>query len=276
MIMASLAEHQSATPALLQSIVYRAFEAFQILRLNRVQVAVVSPKIKARLAGLLYVICIASGFCAEFFVRDKLVDYGDASRTAANILASPSLYRWGFLADLVSFTTGILIGIIFYDLLRIVSRPIARVALAFALVSNTVSLAASIFCYAPLHILGGASYLQTFPPAQLQSLALLSIRLYQFAFSMNLGLFSLDCLATGYLIYTSKFLPRALGVLLGIGGVCYLFNSVVYFTPPGILPDLFPYSYLPSLLAEASLALWLLILGVDAAKWKTQSTPSRA
>jgi hypothetical protein len=58
--------------------------------------------------------------------------------------------------------------------------------------------------------------------------------------------------------------------------VCYLFNSVVYFTPPGILPDLFPYSYLPSLLAEASLALWLLILGVDAAKWKTQSTPSRA
>jgi hypothetical protein len=238
--------------------------------------AVVSPKTKARLAGLLYVICIASGFCAEFFVRDKLVDYGDASRTAANILASPSLYRWGFLADLVSFTTGILIGVIFYDLLRIVSRPIARVALAFALVSNTVSLAASIFYYAPLHILGGASYLHTFQPEQLQSLALLSIRLYQCAFSVNLGLFSLDCFATGYLIIASKFLPRTLGVLLGIGGVCYLFNSVVYFTPPGALPDLFPFSYLPSLLAEVSLALWLLILGLDGAKWRAQSTATVA
>lgn len=171
----------------------------------------VSPKVKARIAGLLYVICIASGFCAEFFVRDRLVAYGDASRTAANILASPSLYRWGFLADLVSFTTGILIGLVFYDLPQIVSRPIARVALAFAVVSNTVSLAASIFCYAPLHILNGASYLQTFEPAQLQSLALLSIRLYQFAFSVNLGLFSIDCAATGYLMYASKFLPRAPG-----------------------------------------------------------------
>jgi hypothetical protein len=236
----------------------------------------VSPKIKARLAGLLYVICIASGFCAEFFVRDKLVDYGDAARTAANLLASPSLYRWGFLADLLSFMTGILVAIIFYDLLRVVSRPIARVALAFALVSNAVSLAASIFCYAPLHILGGATYLQAFRQEQLQSLALLSIRLYQFSFSVNLGLFSLDCFATAYLIYASKFLPRALGVLLGIGGVCYLFNSVVYFTPPGALPDFFPFSYLPSLVAEVSLALWLLFLGVDPAKWRAQSTPAVA
>src|ERR1700677_5097472 len=34
MIMASLAEHRSATPALLQSIVYRASQEFQILRLK--------------------------------------------------------------------------------------------------------------------------------------------------------------------------------------------------------------------------------------------------
>jgi len=235
-----------------------------------------SPNRKARIAGLLYVICIASGFCAEFFVRGQLVAYGDAALTAKNILASPSLYRWGFLADLVSFTTGILIAVIFYDLLRIVSRPVARVALAFAIVSNTVSITASIFCYAPLHILNGTSYLQTFEPAQLQSLALLSIRLYQFAFSVNLALFSIDCFASGYLIYISTFLPRALGVLLGIGGLCYLYNSVAYFTPPGAVPDLFPYIYLPSLVAEVALALWLLVLGVNVAKWQVEKTLSDA
>jgi hypothetical protein len=230
----------------------------------------VSPNGKARIAGLLYVICIASGFCAEFFVRNKLVAYGDAALTASNILASPSLYRWGFLADLVSFTTGILVAVIFYDLLRIVSRPLARASLAFAIVSNTVSIAASILCYAPLHILSGTNYLQTFEPAQLQSLALLSIRLYQFAFSVNLALFSFDCFATGYLIYKSTVLPRALGVLLGIGGLCYLYNSVAYFTPPGAVPDFFPFIYLPSLVAEVLLALWLLIVGVNAAKWQEQ------
>jgi hypothetical protein len=233
-----------------------------------------SAQRKARYAGLLYVICIASGFCAEFFVREKLVAYGDAALTATRILASPTLYRLGFLEDLISFTTGILIAVIFYDLFRIVSRPIARVSLAFAIVSNTVSIAASIFCYAPLHILSGASYLNSFEPAQLQSLSVLSLRLYQFAFSLNLGLFSIDCLATAYLIYKSTFLPRALGVLLAIGGVCYLYNSVVYFTPPGAVPDLFPYSYLPSLIAEVSLALWLAVAGVNAAQWQAQNTLS--
>ena len=226
-----------------------------------------SPNSKARTAGLLYVICIASGFSAEFFVRDKLVKYGDAALTATNIVASPSLYRWGFLADLISFTTGILIAIIFYDLLRIVNRPVARVSITFAIVSNVVSLAASIFCYAPLDILSGASYLQPFEPAQLQSLALLSLRLYQAAFSANLALFSVDCFATAYLIYEATFLPRALGVLLGIGGLCYLYNSVTYFSAPGAVPDLFPFIYLPSLLAETALALWLLVVGINTAKW---------
>jgi hypothetical protein len=225
------------------------------------------PDRKARIAGLLYVICIIAGFCAEFFVRNKLVVYDDAALTAQNIVGSPSLFRLGFLADLVSFTSGILIAIIFYDLFKSVSRPVARTAITFAIVSNTVSIAASILCFAPIHILGGSAYLRAFEPNQLQSLALLSLKLYQFAFVINLGLFSIDCFATGYLIFRSTFLPPLLGVLLVVGGFCYLTNSVAYFMPPKLLPDLFPYIYLPSLIAEVSLALWLAIAGVNAAKW---------
>jgi hypothetical protein len=230
---------------------------------------VMSPDRKARIAGFLYLICIVSGFCAESFVRNKLVVYDNAALTASNIIASPSLYRLGFFADLVSFTTGIVIAIIFYDLFKSVSRPLARTAITFAIVSNTVSIAASIFCFAPLHILGGGGYLRTFEPNQLQSLALLSLQLYQFAFVLNLGLFSVDCFATGYLIFRSTFLPRFLGVLLIIGGFCYLTNSVIYFLPPKLLPDLFPWIYLPSLVAEVSLALWLAVAGVNVAKWHT-------
>jgi len=224
------------------------------------------PLGKARIAGLLYVVCIAAGFCAEFFARGAIVDYRNAALTAQNILAAPVLYRMGFFADLVSFTSGILIAIIFYDLFKVVSRPVARTALTFAIVSNTVSIAASIFCYAPLHILG-ADYLHEFEPAQRESLALLCLRLYQFAFSINLGLFSMDCFATAYLIARSTFLPRALGYLLAAGGFCYLFNSIVYFLPPNTLPDFFPYIYLPSLVAEASIAVWLSTFGLNAAKW---------
>ena len=97
---------------------------------------------------------------------------------------------------------------------------------------------------------------------------MLSLRLYQAAFCINLALFSVDCFATGYLIYKATFLPRALGVLLGIGGLCYLYNSVAYFSMPGAVPDSFPFIYLPSLLAETSLALWLLVVRVNTAKWQ--------
>lgn len=226
-----------------------------------------APDRKARIADFLYLTCIVSGFCAEALVRNKRVSYGDAALTARNIIASPSLHRLGFLADLVSFTTGIMIAVIFYDLFKSVSRPAARISLAFAIVSNTVSIAASIFCFAPIHILGGAGYLRSFDTNQLQSLAWLSLQLYQFAFVLNLGLFSVDCFATGYLIVRSTFLSRFLGILLIIGGFCYLTNSVAYFLPPTLLPDLFPWTYLLSLLAEVSLALWLLVAGVNLAKW---------
>jgi hypothetical protein len=87
------------------------------------------PERKARLAGLLYLVCIVSGFFAEFFVRDKIVVYSDPTVTAAHLLAAPWLYRLGFLADVVSFTTGILIALLFYELFRPVSRSAARLAL---------------------------------------------------------------------------------------------------------------------------------------------------
>jgi hypothetical protein len=226
------------------------------------------PVHRARIAGFLYLVCIAAGFSAEFFARDRLVDYGNAALTAQNIVASPWLYLFGFFADLVSFTTGIIVAVIFYGLFRLVNRPVATLALSFALVSNTVSIAAAVCCFAPVHLLSGAPYLQGFSASQLQILTLLSLKLYQFAFAINLGLFSIDCLATGYLIFRCGFLPRVLGVLLAIGGCCYLINSIVYFLPPKVFPDLFPFIYLPSLVAELSLAFWLAVRGVNRGAWQ--------
>jgi hypothetical protein len=239
------------------------------------QPSAVLPDHRARLAGVLYLVCIAAGFSAEFFVRDRIVVYSDAALTAQNILASPWLYRAGFFADLISFTSGIIIAVIFYGLFSPVSRPLARLALTFAIVSNTVSLASSIFCFAPLQLLGGADYLKSLSTGQLQSLALFSLKLYQFAFALNLGLFSIDCLATGYLIFRSQFLPRILGVLLAIGGLCYLTNSIAYFLPPRTFPDLFPFIYLPSLVAELSLALWLTLAGVNRVRWRAVADAAR-
>jgi hypothetical protein len=77
-------------------------------------------------------------------------------------------------------------------------------------------------------------------------------------------------------MYRSTYFPRAIGVLLPIAGLCYLTNSLVNFMPPGFGDGLFPWILMPCLLAEGSLSLWLLIVGVNSSKWNEFAKAWRA
>jgi hypothetical protein len=226
-----------------------------------------SPQLRARIAGILYLMSIACGFFAELFVRAKLVVYADAAATAQNILASSALYRMGFFADVTAMTCGLLSGVISYTLFKPVSRNIALAVLAFDVVSNTVSLSAAILLFAPLSLLQGGAALSGFSQAELAGLTLESIKLYELAYGLSLALFSGSCVLGGYLVYRSTFLPRFLGILLMVAGVCYFTNSFCNFMPRGFGADLFPWILMPCLLAEGAMALWLTIVGVDSRKW---------
>jgi len=74
------------------------------------------------------------------------------------------------------------------------------------------------------------------------------------------------CILTGYLIYRSEFLPRVLGALIAFGG----FGWLTYLSPP--LQDyLSPYNLACGLIGEASVFLWLLVMGVNAQRWNEQA-----
>jgi hypothetical protein len=87
---------------------------------------------------------------------------------------------------------------------------------------------ASLLYLAPLLILQGGSSVSAFTPEQLQALALLFLKLNQYAFNIDLVFYGMWCVLTGYLIFRSTFLPRILGVLLAIGVLGY----VTYLCPP--------------------------------------------
>jgi hypothetical protein len=55
------------------------------------RMAEASPRLKARIAGVFYLLTTTTGF-AEI-VRGKLVVYSDAGATAVNILAHEPLFR---------------------------------------------------------------------------------------------------------------------------------------------------------------------------------------
>lgn len=235
-----------------------------------------SIRTKARIAGVLYLLCIAAGFFAELSVRAKLIVWGDPAETASRILASPTLFRMGFFADLTAMAFGVVIAVILYELLKPVSRGLALLDLVMAVLSNIISICGAVFLFAPLKILGGGGHFAAFAPAQLQALAMGSLQLYELSYSLNLIFFGFDCLIAGYLMFRSGYFPKVLGVLLPIAGLCYITNSVVNFMPDGFGAGLFPWVLMPSLVAETSLALWLVIVGVNAAKWSAYGRPGVA
>ena len=160
---------------------------------------------------------------------------------------------------------------LFYLLLRPVNRSVALIALCLGLLGCVIKTTGRLFYLAPLFILRGAPYLNTFTPEQLRSLALLFLKINDHAAAMALGFFGLDELLRSYLIFRSTFLPRALGVMSAITGV-----GLLTFLSPTFGYRLFPIVALVGLLASAAMITWLLVFGVNEQRWSERAMTTGA
>jgi len=227
-----------------------------------------SPRMNARIAGVFYLLTIVARMFVEIFVRTRLVRFDDAATTAANIMTHEPLWQWGFAADIISFASYIALAGLLYELLKPVNRSLSLVAAFFSLAASVVQAISSLFHLAPLFLMGGAPYLRVFTAEQLQALALVFLRLRAAAYH-NIGLvfFGVYCLLVGILILRSTFLPRILGVLMVLAGLSY----VLFLSPP-LARSLQPYILIFPGVGQISLTLWLLVIGVNAQRWKEQAS----
>lgn len=233
-----------------------------------------SPRLAARAAGMLYLIVILCGAFAEAYVRQRLVVPGDAAATAANILANEQLYRLGFVADLVPLLCNVVLAVLFYRLFGIVNRSVTALAIMFSLVGSAVQAAVLLFHLAPLLLLKGNPGLSAIPAGELQALAYLALRLQANGYAIALTFFGCFGVSLGYVVFKSGFIPRFVGVLLMIAGLGYFTNAMLGYVAPSLssMMLLVP----PCLLGEGAFTLWLLLVGVDAAKWhgRAKGNPS--
>ncbi len=231
-----------------------------------------SPQRYARIAGLFYLGIIALGLFGEAFVRGALVVTGDATVTANNIMASPALWRVGLVGDLLMQVLDIPVIVIFYLLFKSVSHSLALLATLTNLIQTAVLAANKLNMLAPLLLLGDASYQKAFSLEQLHALSYLAIQTHSYGFGIGLIFFGVACLAQGYLIIKCDFVPKWLGVLLFAAGVSYLINSLAQLLAPALAAMIFPAVLAPAFVGELALCLWLIVKGVDVARWKRQAT----
>jgi hypothetical protein len=228
--------------------------------------AKVSPQLYARIGGALYLYIIAAGSFGEA-VRSQVVVSADAAATASNITAHESLFRIGHTGELMHLAGDVAVAMIFYVLLRPVDRNLALLAAFFRLASDVILGITELASFAALRLVGEADYLKAIPPDQRHSLALLAMKLHADGYAISLVFFGVGCIPLGYLILKAGYFPRVLGVLMIIAGLAYLINSLAHFLDPAVAAKLFPAILLPAFLAELSLTLWLLVKGVNVAKW---------
>ena len=230
-----------------------------------------SIKTTARIGGLLYLILILVGMFAILFIRNKLIVSGDAAATVHNIASSQLLWRLGIVADLIMHVLDVPIMLIIYIILKPVNKNLALLNLLFNLVQTAVLVANKLNLIAALLPLDTAEYLKTIAPHQLNAQVYLSLILHDYGFGVGLIFFGFVCLIEGYLIFRSGFLPKFIGVLMQIAGLCYLLNSFALLINPKFANKLFPFVMLPCFVAELSLSVWLIVKGINVTKWEEKA-----
>src|SRR5256884_9829135 len=160
------------------------------------RIAETSPSLKARITGVLYLLTILTGIFAQGFVSGRLVVDGDAAATATNILTHRFLFEFGFTVYLIEMACQIAITALFYDLLKPAGRSISLMAAFFGLAGCIIKTFSRLFYIAPLFVLGGAHYLNVFSPEQLQSLALLFLKVNDRGAGIALAFFGFYALLT--------------------------------------------------------------------------------
>jgi hypothetical protein len=224
---------------------------------------------KARLAAFFYLLVFITGGLA-FAAGGRFVVPGDPAATATNILAHETAFRFGWVINLIATACYIVVTALFYELFRPVNRSLSLTAAFFSLIGCGIGAVSLVFQLAAPLILQDAHYSSVFTVEQVRATAFVFLRLSTQLSNIGLVFFGFYCLLIGCLIFGSNFLPRILGVGMVIAGMGWL----TFLWPP-LAHSLAPFNFLPGVLGEAALTLWLLAMGVNSERWKQQIVKER-
>ena len=178
------------------------------------RIADASPRLKARIAGALYLLSFLTAAFTELFARGRL----------------------NFAGGLIAVLGMLVVTLLFYDIFKPVNRILSLLAALFGLVGLTFE----------------------------------ALRLQPRGVNVAIVFAGFYCLLIGYLIFRATFLPRILGALMTLAGLAWL----TWLSNP-LVKHLSPYNLAAGALAELSVFLWLLVMGLNAQRWNELATARR-
>jgi hypothetical protein len=225
-----------------------------------------SSKRLARIAGVLYFFVGVFGGFSEGFVDPKMYAAGDAAATVANVVANAGLVRMGVVAHLLDATFFVFLAMVLYVLLRPARESVARAMLILVALATGIICLNAVFQFEGLRVATDRSYAVAFGTAGSNALVLLLLDTQHFGTLIAQVFFGLWLIPLGYLANKSGLFPRWLSVILVAGGGCYLVDLFSAFLVPELGHKIHGLVVIPSAIAEISMVLYLLIVGVKRPK----------
>jgi hypothetical protein len=144
--------------------------------------------------------------------------------------------RLNFAGGLIAVLGMAVVTLLFYDIFKPVNRSLSLLAAFFGLVGLTFE----------------------------------ALRLQPRGVNVAIVCAGFYCLLIGYLIFRATFLPRALGALMALASLAWL----TWLSNP-LVKHLSPYNLAVGALAELSVFLWLLVMGLNVQRWNELATARR-
>ena len=232
-----------------------------------------SIKNPGRFAGLLYVLTSTVGFFSMGYVPGKLIVHGNAAATASNIAAHETLFRLGMAGTLIGQAGFIFVALALYDLLKGVSRRQASLMLLLIVISIPIAFVNELNSVAAVVLVRGAYFLDVLDKTQRETLAMLFLKLHGQGFVVAEMFWGLWLFPLGLLLYRSRFLPRFLGIWLGLAGVAWVVLSLTGVLLPEYQDKVNTYCQ-PAIIGEIVFMLWLLIKGAKPPAVAAASSPA--
>ncbi len=221
-----------------------------------------SNKKTARIAGLLYLIVVVTGIIALVYVPSKLIAWNNSALTFKNIASNKTLFKFGILSGLISYSVFLLLPLVLYELLKPVNKIYVVLMVVFAVVSVPISIINIGNELSVLTVIEEAKIFKLSETERLQEQVLFCLHLYSNGNQIASIFCGLWLYPFGYLVLKSNFLPKVFGVLLMFGCFGYLIGFVGNF----LFNDygqtfISKFITIPGSIGEIGICLWLLIIG---------------
>jgi Domain of unknown function (DUF4386) len=186
-------------------------------------------------------------------------------------LANSRLVLFSVMADLLQATVFVFLALALYELLSDVNKNAARAMVILVAIATTIMCLNEVFQFAALLVAGDGSYVAAFGAAGSNALVMLLMDMHHYGFLIAQIFFGLWLVPLGYLAYRSGMFPKALGVVLIVGGVSYLVDMLAAFLVPGLGKQIHGLLAIPPTIAEVWTLGYLLVIGVKVSAQGTHS-----